>query len=86
MNISQCPPFPPPPPSHHSEAWPARETQKSSFTFLFFEKTKIDRPRLEDGSLAPIALGGRVLSGMEQKAGLAVFFFYATDTRTRVSE
>jgi hypothetical protein len=41
----------------------------------FFEKTKIGRPRLEDGSLAPIALGGRVLSGMEQKAGLAVFFF-----------
>jgi hypothetical protein len=48
----------------------------------FFEKKKIDRPRLEDGSLAPIALGGRVLSGMEQKAGLAVFFLNATDTRT----
>jgi len=28
------------------------------------------RPRLEDGSLAPLSLGGRVLTGMEQKAGL----------------
>ena len=30
------------------------------------------RPRLEDGSLAPLSLGGRVLTGMEQKAGLGV--------------
>jgi len=28
------------------------------------------RPRTEDGSLVPITIGGRVLSGMEQKAGL----------------
>ena len=28
------------------------------------------RPRPEDGSLVPITIGGRVLSGMEQKAGL----------------
>lgn len=30
------------------------------------------RPRLEDGSLAPLNIGGRVLTGMEQKAGLGV--------------
>ena len=30
------------------------------------------RPRMEDGSLVPLNLGGRVLSGMEQKAALGV--------------
>jgi len=28
------------------------------------------RPRLEDGSIAPVTIGGRTLSGFEQKAGL----------------
>ena len=30
------------------------------------------RPRMEDGSLQPLSVGGRVLSGMEQKAALGV--------------
>ena len=30
------------------------------------------RPRQEDGSLAPLAVGGRVLTAMEQKAALGV--------------
>jgi hypothetical protein len=38
-----------------------------SWTFLLS-----GRPRLEDGSLAPLNIGGRVLTGMEQKAGLGV--------------
>ena len=36
-----------------------------SWTFLLS-----GRPRLEDGSLAPLNIGGRVLTAMEQKAAL----------------
>ena len=40
-----------------------------SWTFLLS-----GRPRLEDGSLAPLNIGGRVLTAMEQKAALGVGF------------
>jgi len=33
------------------------------------------RPRLEDGSIAPVTVGGRVLSGFEQKVALGSFTF-----------